>query len=165
MNQKPDIKIDNDSAGFTLIEVLVVIAIFAIGILGAMSMQTGAVNLNTRSQKSSLAIAYATDTMERLMALPAFNGIDDDGDGTADNMGEAGFEDLSAGNNPHARSDQFDSDNNSVEDIDEDSYYSGIFNLTWNITDVDARTKRIAITVTWNRGRRQLMLSAYRINS
>lgn len=162
---------NSDSCGFTLVEVMIVLAIFSIGILGAMSMQTGAVNLNTASRKSTLAMAYATDTMELLMAVPSWNGLDDDGDGTADNAGEAGFDDLDPAKNPHSRADNYDSDGNGVDDIPVDAYYSSIFNLTWNVTNVPPvpatnirRSKRIAITVTWNKGKRRAMLTAYRIN-
>lgn len=164
MNQNEKTRRVSDTNGFTFIEVLIVLAIFSIGILGAMSMQTSAVSLNTKSQKSGLANAYATDTMERLMSVPAFNGRDDDGDGTADNTGEAGFDDLDAAKNPHMRADTYDSDADSADDLPADAYYAGIFNLNWNVTDVDVRTKRIAITVTWNSGKKQEMLTAYRIN-
>ena len=84
--------------------------------------------------------------------------------------GESGFEDLDPANNPHSRSDFHDTKGDGLDVIPVDAYYNSIFKLTWNVTNVPpvppltTLTKRIAITVTWNKGTRQAMLTAYRIN-
>ncbi|MFZ2633285.1 MAG: prepilin-type N-terminal cleavage/methylation domain-containing protein [Desulfosalsimonadaceae bacterium] len=170
--------------GFTLIEVIIVIAIFSIGILGAMTMQTSAVDANATSRKSTLALEYATDTMERLMQInPSFDdnfNIDDDGDGNFTDTDEA--DDLN--------SDGFDNDQDGTVDnevvwhllpefatgtgrsrgtnIPEDAYYNSIFNLTWAVTNINCDglggndAKRIDITVTWDNGRKNIQLTNIR---
>ena len=66
--------IDKDSAaacrGFTLIEVMIAIAIFAIGILAIASLQIKSINLNAAARMQSEATTAAVDCMERLMSLP-----------------------------------------------------------------------------------------------
>jgi prepilin-type N-terminal cleavage/methylation domain-containing protein len=175
--------------GFTLIEVLIVIAIFSIGILGAMTMQTGAMATNATARKGTLAIEYATDTMERLMqvgdrALDNKFGVDDDGDGTAadDNGDESQL------------TDGIDNDDDGIIDeadelewhqlpefaagvpftrginIPVDAYYASIFTLNWTITDIDcdgvapADAKRIDMLVTWDRGTKSVPMTNMRAN-
>ena len=57
-------------AGFTLIEVMIALAIFAIGILAVSAMQITAVNQNSGSRMQTEATAVAIQLMERLKALP-----------------------------------------------------------------------------------------------
>ena len=57
-------------AGFTLIEVMITLAIFAIGILAVSAMQITAVNQNSGSRMQTEATAVAEQLLERLMALP-----------------------------------------------------------------------------------------------
>ena len=173
--------------GYTLVEVLMVMAIFSIGILGAMVMQTSSVTTNATSRKSTLALEYATDTMERLMLInpsadDLFN-IDDDGDGNIDEADEA--DDLN--------NDGIDNDGNGTADdetvwhqlpeftvglgltrgttVPEDAYYSQFCNLTWDITDIDCDgdgtddAKRIDMAVDWdNDGQEDLQLTNIRTN-
>jgi type IV pilus assembly protein PilV len=61
--------------GFTLIEVLVAIAIFAIGLLGISSMQIRATHGTTTAGSNTELTAFAADQMERLTRLP-FNDPD-----------------------------------------------------------------------------------------
>ena len=56
--------------GFTLIEVLIGLTIFAIGILAIASMQLKSINLNTSARIQSEATVAAVDCMERLLSLP-----------------------------------------------------------------------------------------------
>jgi type IV pilus modification protein PilV len=174
--------------GFTLIEVLIVIAIFSIGILGAMAMQTSAVGTNATTRKSTLAVEYATDTMERLMQInlsrdDKFNidddgisgvddaneadgdlngdGIDNDGDGTVDN--EVVWHQLPefVEGNDYTRGAVY---------LPEDVYYDSIFDLTWDVTDIDCDgvapddAKRIDISVTWDNGQKTMQLTNIRTN-
>jgi len=57
-------------AGFTLIEVLIAVAIFAIGILAIAGLQIKSINLNASARLQSEATTAAVDCMERLMSLP-----------------------------------------------------------------------------------------------
>ncbi|MBW2364914.1 MAG: prepilin-type N-terminal cleavage/methylation domain-containing protein [Deltaproteobacteria bacterium] len=55
--------------GFTLIEALIALAIFSIGILGVATMQITAINSNTIARLQTEAAALATNRMERLHRL------------------------------------------------------------------------------------------------
>ena len=73
----------NKDKGFTLLEVLIAISIFAIGILGIASMQITAIDGNASARTHTEAARWAADRLERLMALPYDH------------------PDLDAANNPH----------------------------------------------------------------
>lgn len=62
---KPMIKLD--SKGFTIIEVMIAMAIFAIGILGVTKLQITATNGNTTSRTMSEATAVVIDDIEKLL--------------------------------------------------------------------------------------------------
>ena len=70
-----------DDRGFTFVELLIVIAIFSIGILAVASMQVTAINANASARMSGEATALAANQLETLMASgygddvlnPAFN--------------------------------------------------------------------------------------------
>jgi type IV pilus assembly protein PilV len=53
--------------GFTLIEILVAITLFAIGILGATSMQIMALQTNAKANRKTEALAVASEQMEKLI--------------------------------------------------------------------------------------------------
>lgn len=100
----------SDDRGFTIIEVMIAIAIFAIGFLAVSSMQISAITNNANSRNSTTVITIAKDRAEELMALPyddvnlvgsaapgtnyapATNAdlIDNDEDGQIDEAGETG---------------------------------------------------------------------------
>jgi len=62
--------------GYTLIEVLIALAIFAIGILGVATMQISSTNGNTSARKYSEASEIGQGQIESLMALPYANVAD-----------------------------------------------------------------------------------------
>jgi len=98
-----------DENGYTLIEVLVAIAIFAIGILAVLQMQLSAINGNAMARKLTDNYTWAARRAEELMSLPYddptltdtggnfvtvaqdADGIDNDGDGRIDETGETGY--------------------------------------------------------------------------
>lgn len=59
-----------DSAGFTMVEVLIALAVFSIGILAVFAMQTTAINQNAAARMQSEATGVAVHTMERLAIAP-----------------------------------------------------------------------------------------------
>ena len=73
----------NKEKGFTLLEVLIAISIFSIGILAVGTMQISAINGNASARTHTEAVTWAADRVERLMGLP-YNHTD-----------------LDAANNPH----------------------------------------------------------------
>lgn len=66
MNKKKDEK------GFTIIEILVAIAIFSIGMLAVASLQITSINANTSARKISDVTILAENQIESLMSL-AYN--------------------------------------------------------------------------------------------
>ena len=56
--------------GFTLIEVLIAMALFSFGILSVASMQVVAIQVNASSQRLNRASTLVQDKIEELMALP-----------------------------------------------------------------------------------------------
>ena len=56
--------------GFTLIEVLIAMAIFSIGILGVAAMQTTAAGGNSSARRVTNIANVAADHVERLISLP-----------------------------------------------------------------------------------------------
>ena len=56
--------------GFTLIEVLVAMAVFSVALLGLARMQIAAIQVNTIASRLTQGTTLAQDRAERLMALP-----------------------------------------------------------------------------------------------
>ena len=56
--------------GFTLIEVLIAITVFAIGVLAVISMQTAAVGSNARAVQITRGVTVAADRIETILSLP-----------------------------------------------------------------------------------------------
>lgn len=69
INNLVEIKGMNGSKGFTLIEVLVAMAIFSIGILAVASMQLAGTKGSSSARLSTEAAVLAQDQMESLIAL------------------------------------------------------------------------------------------------
>ena len=114
-------------SGFTLIEIMIAIAILAIGILGLMAMQLTAAKSNTQARKVTESAAWAADEFERLLL--------------------ADYDDLAAGASTPSDSLL----NNTALPADT---FRGPYTVTYNVTEntpID-NVKRIEITVAWNDG-------------
>ena len=59
--------------GFTLIEVLIALTIFAVGLLAIAAMQTSAIRMNSTGGRLTELTALGIDRMENLMSLPYTN--------------------------------------------------------------------------------------------
>lgn len=84
--------------GFTIIELLIALVIFTVGILGVATMQTTSIKGNSKGRLISEASNVAADRIERILSLP-YNDpslADTDGDGTdqADDESNYGLDDL-----------------------------------------------------------------------
>jgi prepilin-type N-terminal cleavage/methylation domain-containing protein len=123
------------SKGFTLIEVLIGLAIFSIGILGVAAMQISATNGNSSAGRVTSNITWAFDRVEELMALPYTHAAL-----------SAGNHSVTAGN---LTTDSDGIDNDSDGEIDE-AGETGNISMQWTVTDDMPmnRTKTIQITVT-----------------
>ena len=126
---------------FSLIEILIAISIFSIGMLAVVSLQISSMNVNASSRRLTDATAMASERMERLLALPYNNNNLTDTDGDSDvGLGDIGEDDNNA-------------------DFQETN---GIYNIFWNIAENqfinDTKTIRV-IAVYDNRGeQRQVVL-------
>ena len=63
-------KIKKSEAGFTLLEILIAISIFAVGMLAVASMQISGLQGNATANVLSGAAAWGADRVETLIALP-----------------------------------------------------------------------------------------------
>ena len=68
--QKTAIKKSQKDQGFTLIEVLIAISIFAVGLLAVAAMQISAINVNSTAGQITTRMTWAQDKIEKLMTLP-----------------------------------------------------------------------------------------------
>ena len=123
-----------DLAGFTLIEIMVVMAIFVIGILAVGGMQVRAVSSNSIARKSTHATALAADRMEKIFNLAY------DAPALADRSkdGVAGL------------------DNDTVETADGCDSRHPLYTVCWNVAQIPEAPnpdtilyKRIRIIVAW----------------
>lgn len=74
-----------DDRGFTLVEAIIAVAVFSIGILSVYLVQTTAVRGNSTASGISTASSWAADRIEKIIALEYDDGaIADDGLGTLD---------------------------------------------------------------------------------
>ena len=64
------IKKSQKDQGFTLIEVLIAITIFAVGLLAVAAMQISAIRVNSTAGQITTRMTWAQDKLEELMALP-----------------------------------------------------------------------------------------------
>ncbi len=87
---------DCDQKGFSLIEVLIAIVVFTIGILGTIIMQEAFIGGNTTANEVTGAANEASDRMETLMALSYDDASLSDVSNTGANAGATGLDNTDA---------------------------------------------------------------------
>jgi type IV pilus modification protein PilV len=77
--------------GYTLVEVLIAMAIFAVGFLALASLQIKSISQNASSRMATDATTMAIESMERLISLPYNHGDLDQGNNPHDTQATAGY--------------------------------------------------------------------------
>jgi type IV pilus assembly protein PilV len=142
LKKLPECRKSSCNQGFTLIEILIAMAIFAIGILAVGSMQITAVNTNARARNSMTVVTMAKDRAEELTTLPYDH---------ADLVGSA---DPGTPHTPAASADGIDNDEDGQ--IDE-AGETGQVSIRWNVIDAQplSGTNSIRVTVVRTVGTNQ----------
>ena len=139
------LKICDNNRGFTLIEIMIAMVIFVVGMLSVAAMQTGATKGNNTANRSTRAFTWCSDRMEVLMGLPYGDSSLDDGEHS--NTGDAEIITQTT-----------DGIDNDYDGQIDEAGESGVVNVRWNVVDNDgvtgvppppANTKSITVTVTW----------------
>jgi len=130
--------------GFTIIEVMVAIAILSVGMLAAWALQYSSTRGNTSSRNLTLSASCASDRLEQLIQLPYAHA------------------DLAAGTSTPAQ-DADGIDNNFNGEIDEPGE-TGPLRISWQVTDDTPipQTKTIRVDVSLRQ--RTVSVTSYRAN-
>ncbi|MBW1931980.1 MAG: prepilin-type N-terminal cleavage/methylation domain-containing protein, partial [Deltaproteobacteria bacterium] len=138
-----EMKINNEN-GFSIIEILIAVTVFAIGILAVSKMQVMAIKTNHFANCLTDATTLAQDRMEELMGFPYTDSLnfDNDGDGTNQDLDNDGVDDN--GNN-------FGLDDANMTTADHGDTINSRYNIFWNIaTDHPINnTKTIKVNINW----------------
>lgn len=124
----------SEQDGFTLIEILIAMVVFAVGVLAVATMQIGSVKGNARARDYSEGTIIGMDRIEQLLTLP-WNHPDIRDD---NNNGKVGLI-------------------NGMEEVPQEPDHDenvGRFRVFWNIADnqLAPETKTIALYVAWQEG-------------
>lgn len=137
----------NKENGFSLLEVMIALAIFSIGILACYNMQILSIGQNSTSNRIGVSSSWASKTIENLLSLPFSHAKLQDKN--ADKIAGLSKTSLTGGCA------------NSTADYCEQSP-DGVYTLTWNVADDEPLAKKkscskiIRVIVTnqrWGAGR------------
>jgi hypothetical protein len=123
----------NNSKGFSLLEVLLGITVFMIGMLGVTALNISSLKSNTFSGNMSEAVILAGDRIEQLMTLDFDDAdlLDSDGDGLA------GLADTGA----------------AADRSDPDIGKNNMYTVYWNVAQdepLPEKTKTVNVIVEWS---------------
>lgn len=115
--------------GFTLVEVMVAMVVFAIGILTLNLMQTSAIDGNASANRMTNAATWASDRVEQIFALEYDDALlaDTDGDGTGEDTDATPGVDDDGGNFG------LGDDNTTSADHNFSSPDGGEYTVLWNV--------------------------------
>ena len=91
----------SDNQGFTLVEIMLAIIIFAIGIIGTVGLQVRNTSSNAKAQRLTNSTGFSIDRLEFLLERPYTHADlnDTDGDGTGQDANNDGVDDNSDDDN------------------------------------------------------------------
>lgn len=135
----------NNSKGFTLIEVLIALVIFAIGILGAATMQISSIGENSHAMRVTEAATMSASELESLMTVSFDDALLTDNNNTGANAGVTGL----------------DNTDQTGQLADSGPVTQGTYTIFWNVADdyPVLGTKTIRMIVRRNDGGTQKELS------
>lgn len=130
----------HNDAGFSLIEVMIALLVFAIGVLGLAQLQSTAINGNAKAEGITEAAVAGSDLLEQMLSW-------DYDDSQLDSSNDSDTYTLSGGATYTVDGHQTDP--------------SGLFDIYWDVTDASPVTdsKTIDITVIWQSKGEQKTLS------
>ena len=149
-----------NSRGFSLLEVLMGVTVFMIGMLGVTALNISSLKSNTFSGNMSEAIYQAADKLEEVMATDYddLDDIDDDGDGQLGDFDNDGLDDDDPADTDAPATYKDGVLNFGLDDIDGDADDSepgigknNIFDVYWNVA-VDEpvpNTTTVNVIVRW----------------
>lgn len=164
--------------GFTLIEVLIALAVLTIGVLSVNAMQTASIRGNATASRITTATTVGTDVVERFFSLPynaATNGKDDDGDGLNDEPDEDVFNPAHAeGANPPGEytlaffaANGVDDNGDGVPDDAAEGDPDG-YTISWTVQDnvpvSNSRTLAVSVTYTGPAGPRTISFNCVKVS-
>ena len=140
--------------GFTLVELLIALVIFAVGILGVGAMQLTSITGNSKANRVSEASALAADRIEQILSMVYMpnnsnnNGIDDDGDTLIDGADVDELRYVDVNNNGSAGL----NDAPANADVGPLLSADGNYNVYWNVAVdhpiADTKTIRVIVVPT-----------------
>jgi hypothetical protein len=161
----------SNSRGFSLLEVLMGVTVFMVGMIGITALNISSLKSNTYSGNLSEATMIAADKIEELMSLEFTDEVattdplllDDNGDGTGQdtlpNPNDDGIDDDALAPGTHDTNTNFGLDNNTaatVDHVDDNSGAglgkNGIYTVYHNVAAGEPFDfcKRINVIVTWS---------------
>jgi type IV pilus assembly protein PilV len=142
-----------DRKGYTLLEVLAAILIFAFGIMALYRVQVGSINTNSFSNDVSQATRYAQDKIDYLMGLDLTHAdlADTNGDSAGQDLNNNGKDDDEEGT-AHDGVSAFGLNNHTTATADRYTAVPGTkYTVFWNVA-VDqpmAGSRTIRVLVQW----------------
>lgn len=139
----------HNDAGFTLIEVIVAIAILTIGILSVNAMQISSIQGNSTANLLTESSGWASDRVEQIVGMK-YDDIDlndDDADGTKQDNNRDGLDD--SGNDFGLNDDTVATADGSA--VSPDGHYTIVWNVAQDVPLPNTKTIRIIVTYN-NRG-------------
>lgn len=138
----------NDSRGFSLLEVLLGVTVFMIGMLGVTALNISSLKSNTFSGNMSEAVILAGDKIEELMVLDFDDAAlaDADGDGTNQDPTNVGIDTVGGGNFG------LDDTGADADRVDAGVGKNDIYTVFWNIAvgePLPEKTKIVNVIVEW----------------
>lgn len=133
-----------DNAGFSLIEVMIGVLIFSIGVLAIFGMQLSGIRGNSTARHYTETATIGVDKIEELIALP----YTDDSLKDEDNDGVAGLFDVGE----------------SADSGPEDDP-AGRYTIFWNVADDDLveHSKTVSVIILWSGTGMQRSVSMQRV--